>query len=582
MSEPISEWDMFHGNVSHDGLVTGSSISSENAASLTVHYSKEVGGSILSVPAISGGSIYVGTANGTTVTNGAPSATGSTVAGDNAQGELLADGGSFHRIDLETGDTIASYFWQIDRAQGDTHGFTGMGCTPAVVDGRVYFSAFDGRLRCLDAETLALIWITDLRLADLEKNQPVTNNAGVDKGNPQPEGWSSPLVVNGRVYVGMGEGENPDLYAFLYCVDADNGVVDWIFCLNQFEDGIRNCPNVLPLDVVDPDTLPASFSISDATVTAKGNCIWTALTYDPDLDRIYGVTGNPTPDSGLVNAPYYSYGMLCLDASNGTEVGFFQAPPKSNYRDSDIDIDFGASPMLFERDGRKICAAQCKNGTLFLVDAETMECINARQMLPYYNDGGRIPSVDPHTKLKDDGASDPNQPRTNHESDTTFAENLYGGYSTPAVYPGGQMLFVGSGGNNYHYTAPGIDSATTPFMRAVNWETLEDVWAMDDSDPRKYINSAPPMYETPGESGLSSPTVVNDVVICTTSKIALDVFDANAGTPLFTDHFGMQTGGFNGGYGYCLGAAVSGDYIVAGALVLGRDGGILRVYKVSE
>ena len=36
-----------------------------------------------------------------------------------------------------------------------------------------------------------------------------------------------------------------------------------------------------------------------------------------------------------------------------------------------------------------------------------------------------------------------------------------------------------------------------------------------------YVNTWPPMYRTPGESGLSSPAVVNDIVFCSTSKIAV-------------------------------------------------------------
>ena len=43
---------------------------------------------------------------------------------------------------------------------------------------------------------------------------------------------------------------------------------------------------------------------------------------------------------------------------------------------------------------------------------------------------------------------------------------------------------------------------------------------------------------------------------------------------------GEQTGGMNGGYGYCLGPAVWGDYVVAGALVFGRRGGVLRIYSL--
>jgi outer membrane protein assembly factor BamB len=86
------------------------------------------------------------------------------------------------------------------------------------------------------------------------------------------------------------------------------------------------------------------------------------------------------------------------------------------------------------------------------------------------------------------------------------------------------------------------------------------------------------MYRTPGESGLSSPAVANDVVFCATSKIAVYAFHAYTGKMLWEDQLGIQTGGMNGGYGYCLGPAVSGDYVVAGALVFGHRGGVLRIY----
>ena len=51
---------------------------------------------------------------------------------------------------------------------------------------------------------------------------------------------------------------------------------------------------------------------------------------------------------------------------------------------------------------------------------------------------------------------------------------------------------------------------------------------------------------------------------------------------LFEDKLGEQTGGFNGGYGYCMGPAVCGNYVVAGALVFGGDGGVLRIYGIKS
>ena len=51
---------------------------------------------------------------------------------------------------------------------------------------------------------------------------------------------------------------------------------------------------------------------------------------------------------------------------------------------------------------------------------------------------------------------------------------------------------------------------------------------------------------------------------------------------LWEDQLGEQTGGFNGGYGYCLGPAVAGDFVVAGALVFGKRGGVLRIYSLPD
>jgi outer membrane protein assembly factor BamB len=150
------------------------------------------------------------------------------------------------------------------------------------------------------------------------------------------------------------------------------------------------------------------------------------------------------------------------------------------------------------------------------------------------------------------------------------------------VHPKLGRFFIGVGGNNYHTVAAGIDFTTTPFLRALDCNTLADAWPMDDHDPRRYSNARPPMYTAPGESGLSSPAVVNDVVFCSTSLVAVYAFDAGSGKMLWQDRLGEQTGGMNGGYGYCLGPAVSGNYVVAGALVFGKKGGgVLRIYTLK-
>jgi outer membrane protein assembly factor BamB len=559
-----TNWWMFHGDTAHTGEVTNSTINSTTVAKLTNTFSINVPGSILSTPAVADGYVYVGLANAA-----ASAAVPSGI------------GGSMLKINIDTGVTEASYSWSIDINERDSHGFTGMGCTPAVVDGMVYFIAFDGVLYCLKASDLSLAWKTNLRWADLPKNQPVNNvaNYGTEPPTPQAAGWSSPVVDNGRVWVGIGEGENDGLFSFVFCLDAATGNVVWIFCTNQFVAGTPNPPNVLPAAMV-VGPLNPPFSSTPTEPVTRGCSVWSSPAYDPELDILYCSTGNPVPDARLTNSPGYSVGVLALKGTTGEFVAFVQFPPESSYRVSDIDVDVGGAPTLYTLNGRKVMGVGCKNGSYMICDAQTLEIIKWRQMLPYMADGSQIATVDPHGP---DTSSNPFPSITNEESNKTDAENFHGTYSTAAICTPQQKLFIGIGGNNYHFITPGIDTPSTPFMRAMDWGTLDDAWPLA-GDPPKYTKAAAAMYRNAGESGISVPAVVNDVVFMATTQVALYAFNAADGTLLWNDmvNFGQQTGGFMGGYGYCLGPAIWGNYVVAGALVSGGTaGGVLNIYKLT-
>jgi outer membrane protein assembly factor BamB len=556
MSEP-SNWWTYHGDPSHSGAVQGSRIDSSNAVELRLWHDIPTAGPVLSVPAVVDGHVYVGLANHLEASG--------------------ANGGCLLKIELTSGNVVRRFDWEIQPEEGDSHGFMGMACTPAVTPDRIYFMALNGKLYCLDRQSLGLLWQLDLRNADTAHNQPVTNPW--KKGLPPPAGWCSPVVAgnaaNETVYVGIGEGENPLTFGFVYAVDGQSGNVRWIHCNCQFEDGVPNRPNVLPPSCV-TGNLPAPFVLAAANPPARGCSVWSSIAWDAGLNRLYCATGNPSPDSPLP-CKNYANGILALDAATGEHRGYFQAPPDSSYRDTDEDVDFGGSPMLFTANGRRLVCAGCKNGGFFVLDANTMQLVAQRQLLPYYNDGTQIPTVDPHVG-PNDNQTDPRV--SNPASDQTDQENYSGTYSTPAFHQALGILYTGVGGNNYHPVKAGIDYSTTPFLRAMRWDTLQDAWPMDSDNPRRYIHSQPPMYRTPGESGLSSPAVVNDVVFCATTKVALYAFHARDGRLLWRDELGEQTGGYNGGYGYCLGPAVWGDFVVAGALVFGC-GGVLRIYSLG-
>ncbi len=571
-------WWMYHGDAGHTGYVGGgaSAITAGrlSAGRFGVLHTVQLGGPVLSVPAISGGFVYVGTAN--------------------SPGVAAALGGQLHKVSLTNGMIVATFTWAILPTERDTHGFCGMGTTPAIVDGRVYFVGFNAKMYCLSSNTLQLIWVTDLRKRDMPHRQPVATfdpSGYPNSEQPPAAGWSSPLVVGGRIYTGIGEGENPDLYSFVFCLDAATGDVVWIYCTNQFVKHQPNQPNQLPAAVVTGlNPIPAPFTQVVGPPVTMGCSVWGSIAYDATLRRLYCPVGNGSPD-GPVPTPGWSNGLLALDAGTGAYKAFFQIPPRSNYRSSDIDVDVGASPIIYTRgDGRRVVTVGCKNGSLFVLDADTLQMLAWRQLLPTFTDAsidqGRIPTVDPHPNSQQADDNTPNPRIANRASDAGQAENYSGIYSTAAIDPATGRLFVGIGGNNYHASAPGIDTETTPFLRALDGMTLADAWATAEhpymgNTVTRYTKPVPPFYTNMNESGLSSPAIVNDVVFMSTTWVSVYAFSVTDGTLLFEDRLGQETGGLNGGYGYCMGPAIAGNYVVAGGLVFGGDGGVLRIYGLN-
>ena len=492
---------------------------------LRLRYRVLLDGPPVSVPAIVANSIYVGSGNSRLAPFGS--------------------GGTLFRLDLLTGQVLAQYTFPTLPGQGARQGFAGIACTPAVANGRAYFSALNGCIYCLDALTLTPLWITDLRHADPLHRQPVTHQVNAT-------GWSSPLVVGNRVYVGFGEAEL-ETVGFVYCLDAFTGAVVWLFCTCLMPGAEDNPPNVVPASMIGMP-LPPGFRIGPEPFVRSAS-VWSSASYDPSTNRIFIGTGSH-PQQELPQSKY-CIGCLSLDAATGRVAGFFQPEAADNYRPDDDDTDFAAPPVVFARDGRSAVAIGHKGGSLFLLDATTMQPIAKRQLLPrtggnggFPGDKGKnLPDVDPHT-AGDDGK-----------------ENFYGTFGAAGVDLELRRLFVGVGGFAFGQGRPGIDSATTAFLRALNWEDLTDAWLMTpgpDGVARSLIGR-PRMYTTPGEAGFTSPVVVNDVVLVTTSRPGCYAFDAENGIPLWAAP-GMGPPQPNS---FSLGPAIYGDYVVVASANLG-------------
>jgi hypothetical protein len=182
-----NDWAMYHGGQEHNGNANGcSDITSTTVNQLGLVANPDLEGAVWAIPTIVDGKIYVGTRT--------PSL-----------------GGNVYKIDLTSGHIDKSFL--IPSNGGGTWG-TGASLSPARVGNNVYVSAVDGKVYCLDAITLNLNWMTNLRNHDAAKNQPVDR--------PAAACWSSPLVVttaggHQRVYVGTGLGEDgPGTFGMIF------------------------------------------------------------------------------------------------------------------------------------------------------------------------------------------------------------------------------------------------------------------------------------------------------------------------------------------------------------------------------
>jgi len=158
--------------------------------------------------------------------------------------------------------------------------------TVAVVNSKVYTGADDGNIYCLDAATGAKLWQTN---ASGIKINPI---AQAFLGTDFPR--SSPMVVEGRVYVGSLDGN-------IYCLDAYSGTVAWKF---QTGGPVVATPTIVDNAIYIPSCTPIPTG-KFYKLDLNGNVIWN-LTIPYVLDKTLGsgnflmASATVAPDLGMV------------------------------------------------------------------------------------------------------------------------------------------------------------------------------------------------------------------------------------------------------------------------------------------
>jgi len=506
---------MYHKDETHSGNASSSDIKSSNVNKLRLLHSIHFKGQILSIPVVADGKIYVGTSFIT---------------------EDSKPGGSLCKIDLQNGKIELIF-------NCGPGGFQGITCSPSIVNDNVYFFGGDGILYCLNATDFKPLWSTNLRNPDYLKDQPIQNVSDSDT-------LSSPLVINGKIYIGTGNGDNPDPKAigYIYCIDADTGKVNWIFCTCQFTANVKNVPNLIPPSAAtDRTKVSSKYAISDHDPPNKGSAIWSGIAYSKVFDRIYVGTSNTYY---LVHAekdlpdPLYGSSVLSLDAKTGELIAFYSLDKTAKYDPSDTDADFAGSPIIFNRQGTEVVGIGNKSGVYYILDANNLKLIAKRQLLSTGtpgtkdNRGNFIPRGPDNTLLPYVDSIPSFGRHTTTFTPHLTMDNDFGIYGTAAIHPESHSLFIGLGRG----TDPGVgrDPNSTPFVRCIdiNDDNLKDNWPNEKivieehapNDPKsyyevsRYVNSKEIYYYlgNPPSVCYGSPAIVNDLCFVSVSYAQSD------------------------------------------------------------
>lgn len=245
-------------------------------------------------------------------------------------------------VDARTGRP----FWQYQRELPDDLGYgrsapvnRGFG----ILGDRLFMVTLDADLLALDRRTGAVIWEIDL--ADHRLGYAAT---------------LAPLVVDGKVIVGISGGEYPTR-GFIDAYDPETGERIWRW-----------------YTIPDPGQPGSETWPDDPEISLKGGGgTWMTGSYDPELNLIYWGTGNPNPDYFGESRPgdnLYTASLVAIDVDTGTLRWHYQFTPHDLH-----DWDSNHVPVLaeVEIDGamRRVVMVANRNGFFYVLDRETGELL---------------------------------------------------------------------------------------------------------------------------------------------------------------------------------------------------------------
>jgi alcohol dehydrogenase (cytochrome c) len=274
--------------------------------------------------------------------------------------------------------------------------------------------------------------------------------------------WSSnaPLLIRNHLIVGV-SGDFDNLPGMLRSFDPDTGKAQWTF----------------------NSTLPSG-TPGAASGGSTGGQMWMTGTYDPDLDRLYVGTGNPTPvlNGGVRpgNNPW-TCSIVALDPETGKLAWGFQPSPHDTH-----DWDAVEVPVLVDADfrgmPRKLLLQASRNGYFFVLDRT-----NGKSLLTT-----PFAAVNWSKGIDEEGRPIPKLDKEPHRDGRLVAPNESGAtnYRSPSFDPASGLLVVSAADGyglyffkqehgTYGWAGADYDVWSRSAVRAIDYQTGKIRWSHD-------------------------------------------------------------------------------------------------------
>jgi len=244
-----------------------------------------------------------------------------------------------YALDARTGEEL----WHYKHKMGPITVFC---CGPnnrgvAVYGDMVYLATLDSQLLGLDAKTGKLLWQT--QIADPELGYSET---------------MAPTAVNGKILIGTNGGEY-GIRGFVKAFDAKTGKLLWTFnTIPENSVGVWASTDATGRDMHrDIAAEKAALAKNGDPYKTLGGGVWQNPSVDLNLNRIFFVVGNPSPDLDGAIRPgdnLYTDSLVSLDLETGKYVCHFQ------YIAHDVwDLDAVSPTVLVDakdKDGKTVPA----------------------------------------------------------------------------------------------------------------------------------------------------------------------------------------------------------------------------------